>query len=60
MSDFTYSSGSSVVNESFTPFGQRRNPTTWSGAASNSDLTTAAGITRQGYTFQTRSGYGWA
>ena len=56
VSDFTYSSGSSVVNESFTPFGLRRNPTTWSGAASNSDLTTAAGITRQGYTFQTQLG----
>ncbi|MGC1730901.1 MAG: RHS repeat-associated core domain-containing protein, partial [Steroidobacteraceae bacterium] len=50
------SSGASVVNESFTPFGQRRNPRTWSGAASNSDLTTAAGITRQGYTFQTQLG----
>jgi len=34
----------------------RRNPTTWSGAASNSDLTTAAGITRQAYTFQTQLG----
>jgi RHS repeat-associated protein len=55
-SDLTNSSGASIVNESFTPFGQRRNPTTWSGAASNSDLTTAAGITRQGYTFQTQLG----
>ena len=55
-SDLTNSSGTSIVNESFTPFGQRRNPTTWSGAASNSDLTTAAGITRQGYTFQTQLG----
>jgi RHS repeat-associated protein len=55
-SDLTNSSGASVVNESFTPFGQRRNPTTWSGAASNSDLTAAAGITRQGYTFQTQLG----
>ena len=36
--------------------GRARNPTTWSGAASNSDLTTAAGITRQGYTFQTQLG----
>jgi RHS repeat-associated protein len=55
-SDLTNSSGTSIVNESFTPFGQRRNPTTWSGAASNSDLTTAAGITRQAYTFQTQLG----
>jgi RHS repeat-associated protein len=56
VADITNSSGTSVVNESFTPFGQRRNPTTWSGAASNSDLTTAAGITRQAYTFQTQLG----
>ena len=55
-SDLTNSSGTSIVNESFTPFGERRNPTTWSGAASNSDLTTAAGITRQGYTSQTQLG----
>jgi RHS repeat-associated protein len=52
----TSSSGSPVVDESFTPFGNRRNPATWSGAASNSDLTTAAGITREGYTFQTQLG----
>ncbi len=56
VSDLTNSSGASIVNESFTPFGARRNPTTWSGAASNSDLTAAAGITRQGYTFQTQLG----
>jgi RHS repeat-associated protein len=56
VSDLTNSSGTSIVNKSFTPFGQRRNPTTWSGAASNSDLTTVAGITRQGYTFQTQLG----
>jgi RHS repeat-associated protein len=55
-SDLTSSTGTSVVNESFTPYGLRRNPTTWSGAASNSDLTTAAGITRQAYTFQTQMG----
>ena len=55
-SDLTSSTGASVVNESFTPYGLRRNPTTWSGAASNSDLTTAAGITRQAYTFQTQMG----
>jgi RHS repeat-associated protein len=52
----TNSSGGVVVKESFTPFGHRRNPSTWSGAASNSDLTTAAGITRQGYTSQTQLG----
>jgi RHS repeat-associated protein len=56
VSDLTSSTGTSTVNESFTPYGLRRNPTTWSGAASNSDLTTAAGITRQAYTFQTQLG----
>jgi RHS repeat-associated protein len=56
VSDLTSSTGTSVVNESFTPYGLRRNPTTWSGAASNTDLTTAEGITRQGYTFQTQLG----
>lgn len=52
----TNSTGGTVVSESFTPYGNRRNPATWSGAASNTDLTTAAGITRQGYTFQTQLG----
>lgn len=52
----TNSSGAQVVGESFTAFGNHRNPTTWSGADSNSDLTTIAGITRQGYTFQTALG----
>ncbi len=52
----TTSTGSVAVSESFTPYGNRRNPTTWSGAASNSDLTTAAGITRQANTFQTQLG----
>jgi RHS repeat-associated protein len=52
----TNSSGTSVVNESFTPFGARRNPSTWSGAATTSDLTISAGITREGYTFQTQLG----
>jgi RHS repeat-associated protein len=50
------SSGGVVVSESFTPFGNRRNPATWSGSASNLDLTTAAGISRQAYTFQTQLG----
>jgi RHS repeat-associated protein len=52
----TNGSGATIVSESFTPYGTRRNPTTWSGAASNLDLTTAAGITRQAYTFQTQLG----
>lgn len=50
------SSGAQVAGESFTAFGNRRNPTTWSGADTNTDLTTIAGITRQGYTFQTALG----
>jgi RHS repeat-associated protein len=50
------SSGAADVNESFTAYGSRRNPATWSGAPSSSDLTTIAGLTRQGYTFQTALG----
>ena len=56
VASITSSSGTQVVGESFDAFGSRRNPTTWSGAASNSDLTTIAGITREGYTFQTALG----
>jgi RHS repeat-associated protein len=52
----TNSSGAQVVGESFTAFGNRRNPATWSGADTNTDLTTIAGITREGYTFQTALG----
>jgi RHS repeat-associated protein len=46
-------SGAADVNESFSAFGQRRNPTSWSGAPSTADLNTIAGLSRQGYTFQT-------
>ncbi len=56
VASITNSSGAQVAGESFTAFGNRRNPTTWSGADSNTDLTTIAGITRQGYTFQTALG----
>jgi RHS repeat-associated protein len=52
VADITNSSGAVVVGESFTAYGNRRNPTTWSGAPSSTDLTTIAGITRHGYTFQ--------
>ena len=48
----TNSSGQVLLNESFTAYGARRNPTTWSGAASSADLATSAGITQHGYTFQ--------
>lgn len=50
------SSGTSEASESYTPFGLRRKPTTWSGSDSNADLAASAGYTRQGYTFQTQLG----
>lgn len=50
------SSGAQVAGESFTAFGNRRNPATWSGPDTTGDLTTIAGITREGYTFQTALG----
>jgi RHS repeat-associated protein len=56
VASITNSSGTQVVGESFDAFGNRRNPTTWSGPDTNTDLTTIAGITRQGYTFQTALG----
>jgi RHS repeat-associated protein len=56
VASITNSSGAQVVGESFDAFGSRRNPSTWSGAPSNSDLTTIAGVTREGYTFQTALG----
>jgi RHS repeat-associated protein len=56
VASITNSSGAQVVGESFDAFGNRRNPTTWSGPDTTSDLTTIAGITRQGYTFQTALG----
>jgi RHS repeat-associated protein len=49
-------SGAADVNESFSTFGTRRSPTTWSGAPSTADLNTIAGLSRQGYTFQTALG----
>ncbi|MBM5811368.1 MAG: hypothetical protein FJ191_05300 [Gammaproteobacteria bacterium] len=44
------SGGSLVVNESFTPFGQRRSGSTWQLPISGSDQTTIDGISRRGYT----------
>jgi RHS repeat-associated protein len=46
-------SGAVDVNESFSAFGTRRNPATWSGAPTTADLNAIAGLSRQGYTFQT-------
>ena len=48
--------GSTLVNQNFTAYGDRRNPTTWSGSASGDDLSVSAGVTRQGYTWQTALG----
>jgi RHS repeat-associated protein len=48
--------GAVDVNESFSAFGTRRNPASWSGAPSAGDLNTIAGLSRQGYTFQTALG----
>jgi RHS repeat-associated protein len=53
VSNIASNSGTSDVNESFSAFGTRRNPTTWSGAPTTGDLNTIAGLSRQGYTFQT-------
>jgi RHS repeat-associated protein len=50
------SAGTADVNESFSAFGTRRNPTTWSGAPTTTDLNTIASLSRQGYTFQTALG----
>ncbi len=48
--------GSTLVNESYTAYGDRRDPTTWNGSASSDDLSVSAGVTRQGYTWQTALG----
>jgi RHS repeat-associated protein len=52
-SAITSNAGAPDVSESFSAFGTRRNPATWSGAPSTTDLNTIAGLSRQGYTFQT-------
>ena len=57
VTSLTDASGASVVNESFTPFGTRRNPSTWGAdAPTNGVLTAINGITQHGYTFQTALG----
>jgi RHS repeat-associated protein len=52
----TSSTSAVDITESFTSFGARRNPTTWSGAPASGDLTTIAGLSREGFTFQTALG----
>jgi RHS repeat-associated protein len=53
ISTITSMAGAVDVNESFSAFGARRSPTTWSGAPTTADLNTIASLSRQGYTFQT-------
>jgi RHS repeat-associated protein len=45
--------GTSVVSESFTAFGNRREASTWTGSPTSGELTSMNGVTREGYTFQT-------
>jgi len=49
----TDSTGAAYTTESFTPFGNRREASTWSGAPTAGERNTMDGVTRQGYTFQT-------
>jgi RHS repeat-associated protein len=46
----TNSAGAEVLRLSFTAYGARRNPATWSGAPPAADLTKIADITRAGFT----------
>src|SRR5882724_10461344 len=48
----TDSSGAEVVSESYSAFGTRRNPSTWSGVPTNGDQVASNGVTREGYTGQ--------
>jgi len=50
------STGASYVNESFAPFGARRNPVTWSGAPTTGDQNLINAVTRIGYTGQAMLG----
>lgn len=52
ISGITNSSGQVVINESFHPDGQRRNPATWTDPISSSDVDTIQGISPRGYTFK--------
>ena len=56
ISSLLNATGSVAVSESFTAFGNRREPSTWSGAPSSIEEATADGITRQGFTGQTALG----
>ncbi|MES1190872.1 MAG: SpvB/TcaC N-terminal domain-containing protein [Steroidobacter sp.] len=56
LSKITNSTGTVYVSENFTAFGDRRNPATWSGAPTSTDLNTINAVTRDGYTGQTALG----
>jgi RHS repeat-associated protein len=59
VASITSSAGSQDFGESYTPFGNRRNPSTWADPPpqyTGTDLTASAAVTRQGYTFQTQLG----
>jgi len=47
------STGAAYATESFTPYGSRREASTWIGAPTSGELTTMNGVTREGYTLQT-------
>lgn len=48
----TSDTGAIYVSENFSAFGNRRNPATWSGAPTASDLTNINAVSREGYTGQ--------
>jgi RHS repeat-associated protein len=50
------SAGAVYVNESFEPFGSRRNPSSWSGPPVSGDVTLFNGVSRTGYIGQTMLG----
>jgi RHS repeat-associated protein len=52
ISGITNSSGQVVINESFHPDGQRRNPSTWTDPIAGSDVNTIQGISARGYDFK--------
>jgi RHS repeat-associated protein len=53
ISAITINTGAVGADESFAAFGARRDPSSWSGPPSASNLSAIENYTRQGYTFQT-------
>ena len=45
--------GTADVNEAYSVYGARQDPVTWNALPSTQDLNTIAGLSRQGFTFQT-------